>query len=96
VCIFACMSSGYWGVSLCREEQIRESYERALGDVEGFRRELLGKIEALLRESGLEEVTELIEALRKRQGEVLRGLSYERYWQRVQTELRGSGRYKSW
>ena len=79
-----------------REEEIRRSYERVRGQVEGFRRELLGRIEVLLRGSGLEEVAELIEALRKRQGEVLRRLSYELYRQRVQTELRGSGRYKSW
>jgi len=79
-----------------REEEIRRSYERVRGQVEGFGRELLGRIEALLRGSGLEEVAELIEALRKRQGEVLRGLSYELYRQRVQTELRGSGRYRGW
>jgi hypothetical protein len=64
--------------------------------VEGFGRELLGRIEALLGGSGLEEVAELIEALRKRQGEVLRGLSYELYRQRVQIELRKSGRYRGW
>ena len=79
-----------------REEEIRRSYERVRGQVEGFRRELLGRIEVLLRGSGLEEVAELIEALRKRQEEVLRGLSYELYRQRVQTELRGSGRYRGW
>ena len=79
-----------------REEEIRRSYERVRKQVEGFGRELLGRIEALLRESGLEEVAELIEALRKRQEEVLRGLSYELYRQGVQTELRGSGRYGGW
>jgi hypothetical protein len=79
-----------------REEEVRGSYERVRGQVEGFGRELLGRIEALLRGSGLEEVAELIEALRKRQEEVLRRLSYELYRQRVQTELRGSGRYRGW
>jgi hypothetical protein len=73
-----------------------ESYERVRGQVEGFGRELVERIEALLRESGLEEVAELIEALRKRQGEVLRGLSYELYRQRVQIELQKSGRYRGW
>jgi hypothetical protein len=38
-----------------REEEIRRSYERVRGQVEGFGRELLGRIEALLRGSGLEE-----------------------------------------
>ena len=79
-----------------REEEVRGSYERVRGLVVGFGWELLGRIEALLRGSGLEEVAELIEALRKRQGEVLRGLSYELYRQRVQTELQKSGRYGGW
>ena len=90
------MSVFWQDVLWYREEEVRENYERVRGQVEGFGRELLGRIEALLRGSGLEEVAELVEALRKRQEEVLRRLSYELYRQRVQMELQKSGRYRGW